>query len=106
MNREEKIQEVAARLVKELANEGQLVAGGWYAFEKAFLPPHIGEQQRNDMMVAFYSGAEHTFYNMISMQDEGEEPTDADMARMDKLHAELERFQNMLREVMGLRTKQ
>jgi hypothetical protein len=42
--------------------------------------------------LAFWTGASVLFYGMLRMLDPGEEPTDADLAKMDRLNAEIEKF--------------
>jgi hypothetical protein len=94
-----RLQEVATELTRKLMDEGKLVEAGWRIFEAAFIPPQVGDVQRNDMRIAFFSGAEHTFNSIVAgLEDGTSEATPMDEARMDKLNAELARFRSFLEE--------
>lgn len=56
---------------------------------KLLLPSPATERDE----LAFWAGASVLFMLMIRMLDPEEEPTDADMAKMDRLNEELQRFQ-------------
>jgi hypothetical protein len=79
----------ASIITRMLADEGKLLEAGWQVYRLLCLrmPPH---ENREDLQEAFMAGCEHTFASMIGMLDSEEEPTDADMQRMNMLHAELE----------------
>jgi hypothetical protein len=69
------------------------IASAWAAFDQAVLDPsEIGVVQRREMRRAFYAGARELLNTIMVGLDPGKEPTDADYARMDNLHAELEGF--------------
>lgn len=80
------------KLVKELADKGLLVESGWIALRSVWLHPDSPPEQVRDLRWAFMAGAQHTFSMMLASLDSGEEPTEADMLRMEKLSAELDRF--------------
>ena len=95
-----RIQAAADKLVRSLADGGQLIAAGWQAYRLLCLktPPH---EARDDLREAFMAGAEHTFTSMLGMLDPGEKETEADMQRMVRLDAELEPVRRMLKLKYG-----
>jgi hypothetical protein len=93
------INEIAAALSKRLADEGRLIEAGWVSLRMLAVPPDAPQVQIDEMRMAFMTGAEHLFASIISILDPGEEPTDADLRRMDLIEKELAAF----REEMQLR---
>ncbi len=51
-----------------------------------------GTVQRSEMRLAFWAGATTLFYAIMRMLDPGKERTEADLAKMDALHKEVEAF--------------
>lgn len=88
----EQFQQLVEGVTRKLADNGLLIEAGWVGFEKLVLPEHASPAQRADMRKAFFGGAYHVFTAMMTMMDTGEEPTDADTARLERMHLELERF--------------
>jgi hypothetical protein len=84
-----RIRDLAERLTKQLADNGKLLEAGWQSYRLLCLklPPHVAS---DGLREAFMAGAEHTFASIINMLDPGSEETEADLKRMDLLHAELE----------------
>jgi hypothetical protein len=65
---------------------------GWIA-----LRIHLGlidapADQLNAMRNAYFAGAQHLYASMMTVFDDGVEPTDADMERMASIHHELEEW--------------
>ncbi len=79
-------------LTKHMADRGMLVAAGFVAFRKTVMNDNATLDQVQAMQIAFYAGAQHVFHSMMGTWDEGEEPTEDDMARLDKLDSELRAF--------------
>jgi len=98
MTREE-LEQVCDALVKHLSDEGRLIEAGWVSLRRVAIPPDVSDLQVNEMRMAFMAGAQHLFASIMSVLDPGEEPTDADLRRLDLIHRELENF----REEMELR---
>jgi hypothetical protein len=93
------LQIAAEELTRKLMDQGKLVEAGWKIFEQLFVPPAVGDAQRNDMRIGFFSGAEHVFNSVVSALDDGTpEATGADLSRMDKLDDELKIFRSFLEE--------
>jgi hypothetical protein len=54
--------------------------------------PDAGIDQVRETRMAFYAGCEALFAVMMTSFDPGPEPTEADMAIMEEVHQELQRF--------------
>lgn len=80
------------RLTKELIADGLLIEAGFLSLCLATLPQDVSELQLREMRMAFFAGAQHTFGSIMSMLDDGAEPTAADLKRMDDLAALLKKF--------------
>lgn len=63
----------------------------WQSYRK-ILAPDVGATQVIETRRAFYAGAQGLFHAILAGLDSGTEPTDADLARMDEIHAELTEF--------------
>lgn len=81
------------RLSKELADNGKLVEAGWVSLRLACIPDDAPKVQLEEMHMAFFAGAQHLFASIVAVMDPGEEPTAADLNRMDLLHKELQEFE-------------
>ena len=90
MSRKDEIRKAALDLSKRLADEGKLIEAGWVIMRGMIMPPDASQAQIDDMRMAYMAGAQHLFSSMISIMDPGEEPTDADLNRMDLINKELE----------------
>lgn len=88
-----RIERIAREVTKRLMDEGRIIEAGWVGLKLILerdgeLPP----VQASEMRFAFMSGAYHLFSSVMSALDPDAEPTDADMRKMDRINAELERF--------------
>src|SRR4051794_31213244 len=83
-------------LTKALADQGKLIEAGFIGLRLAAIPPDAPEVQVREMRKAYMAGAQHLFSSIMGILDPGEEPTDADMARLDLIHGELEAFRHEL----------
>ena len=93
-----KLQAVADNLLRELSDRGQIVEGGWKAYELLTNLKMASEVQRTECRKAYFFGAQHLFASVMGMLDPGREPTERDMERMTKLHTELEVFVEQMRK--------
>lgn len=95
--------EMADALLRELSDRGQIVEGGWRAYEILTLKD-ASEIQRSECRKAYFFGAEHVFMSMMGMLDSGPgtEPTELELERMDKLHAEITRFVDEIKATGGI----
>ncbi|WP_046869338.1 hypothetical protein [Microvirga massiliensis] len=80
------------KLQRDLADKGRVIEAGWVALRALAIPQEASEQQVQDMRAAYMSGAQHLFASIMGILDPGEEPTDADLRRMDLIDKELRDF--------------
>ena len=77
-----------AALSKRLADQGKLVEAGWVVLRTHFeRVPGINLDQ---LRYAYMAGAQHLFASIMTILEEGEEPTEKDLERVDLIHMELE----------------
>ena len=62
------------------------------------IPKDAPAVQLREMQLAFMAGAEHLFSSIMGILDPGEEPTDADLSRMDLIHKELDDWRGRISE--------
>lgn len=84
--------ELVDELTTGLVDQGRLIEAGWLSFRTMVINPAAPQIQLDEMRMAFFSGAQHLFGSIMSFMEEGQEPTDADLRRMDQVHEELEQF--------------
>lgn len=80
------------RLTKELTDSGKLIEVGWVGLRLACDLVDAPADQLREMRMAFFAGAQHLFGSIMTVLDPGEEPTDADLQRMDLIDTELKAF--------------
>lgn len=80
------------KLARDLTEKGKLIEAGWIALRLAALPADAPPIQLEEMRNAFFAGAQHLFGSIMDILDPGEEPTDADLRRMDLIDRELKAF--------------
>jgi hypothetical protein len=80
------------RMTKKLADEGKLIEAGWVGLRIAADLINAPPDQLSEMRKAYMAGAQHLYSSMMTLLDEGEEPTEADMRRMALIDAELRAF--------------
>ncbi len=80
------------RLERELVTQGKIIEAGWVALRLMAIPPDAPDCQIDEMRNAFFAGAQYLYFTLISTVDPGDEPTKADLERMDKIEAELNAF--------------
>ena len=73
------------------SQEGR-VAKQWASYRESVMHPDAGVDQVRETRMAFYAGCEALFAVMMTAFDPGPEPTEADMAVMEEVHQELQRF--------------
>lgn len=91
MQRDKRFRRLVTEIEKQMIADGKLVAAGFVAFDMMFLEPaSASEREKNFAQWAFFSGAQHLYASMLDTLDEGTEPTNADLDRVEKIHNELE----------------
>lgn len=84
--------EAVEQLTKEWADKGKIVESGFAALRLAVIPADASDIQVSDMRMAFFAGAQHLFASIMSVLDDGTEPTKDDLRRMDLIEKELAEF--------------
>ena len=68
------------------------IAAGWESYRRLVVPSTVSQVQVDECKLAFYAGATVLFYSILKSLDEGDEPTEGDLQKMDDIHEEIERF--------------
>lgn len=89
--RKKQIRAMADKLCKQLADEGRIIQGGWLAYVTLSLQG-ASHLQLSEMRKAYFFGAQHLFGSIMSILEEGEDATEADLRRMDQIDQELKWF--------------
>jgi hypothetical protein len=92
------IEQAASDLTKEFTDRGKLVEAGFAAFREYVIAKDAPPLQVSEMRLAFMAGAEHVFSSIMNILDPGEEPTEADLRRMDLIHKEIDEWRVKLSE--------
>lgn len=80
------------RLTKDLTDSGKLIEAGWVGMRLACNLIDAPPDQLREMRMAFFAGAQHLLASIMTFLDPGDEPTDADLRRMELISAELQGF--------------
>jgi hypothetical protein len=97
-SKREIIDEAAHLLTKELTDQGKLIEAGFVMFRHYAMAKDAPPIQVSEMHLAFMAGAEYVFSSLMNILDPGDEPTTADLRRMDQINAEIERWRALLSE--------
>lgn len=79
-------------LARELIDQGKLIEAGFHLFLQYSFPPGMPAAQRDELRTAFFSGSQHLMGAIMGALDGGDDPTPADLQRMDQIAAELDAF--------------
>lgn len=80
------------RLERELVDKGKLIEAGWVGLRLAAIPLDAPAYQLEAMRESFFAGAQHLFAAIMEILEPGEDPTTADLSRMQKIDGELREF--------------
>ena len=69
-----------------------LIEKSWLSYRQSVIPKNAGPTQLIESRRAFYAGAQGLFTILVTILEPGQEATDADLATMDGIDAELKRF--------------
>lgn len=89
---ESQIRQLVDEVTKIFTAQGKLIEAGWHGFRIQKVPKDAGENELSERRMTFFAGAQHLFSSIMSLLDPGEEPTDADLKKMDLIYAELKEF--------------
>lgn len=95
MNLDPRQRQIADSLLQELSDRGQIVEGGWRAYELLSGLKDAPEVQRNECRKAYFLGAQHLFSSVLGMLSPDSE---LDCERMTKLDKELRQFIKSIEE--------
>jgi hypothetical protein len=68
------------------------IAAGWRSYREMVMHPQVPDIQVAECNLAFWAGASTLFYAIMDALDPGEEPTAADLQRMENIAAEIDKF--------------
>lgn len=77
---------------KEFVAKGRLIEAGWIGMRLTVIAKDAPQAQLDEMRMAFFAGAQHLFGSIMGILDPGEEPSHADLSRMDLIDKELREF--------------
>jgi hypothetical protein len=80
------------KVTRDLVDGGKLVETGWLGYRTAVISPRAPDVQVRECRMAFFAGAQHVYASLMTMLEPGEDPTTADLGRMQALDDELRRF--------------
>lgn len=86
------IRDVVDELTRMLTDQGRLIEAGWVSLRIMSVPDDAPPIQIDEMRNAFFAGVQHLFHSIMTILDPGEEPTEADLTRLDKIDNELRGF--------------
>lgn len=98
MNKTQAAEQAAMELTKKLANEGKLLEAGFAAFVHLVIAEDAPAVQIEAMRLAFMAGAEHLFSSIVNILDPGDEPTRAELRRMDLIQREINEWRSRISE--------
>lgn len=98
MSKARLIEQAASDLTKGLIDRGKLIEAGFAAFAHYVIPKDAPPVQLREMRLAFMAGAEHVWSSVMNMLDPGEDPTTADLRRMDLIQREMDEWRGKLSE--------
>lgn len=88
--------ELVDAVARQLADDGRLIEAGWVGLKLAAIPKDAPKVQVDEMRLAFMAGAQHLFASIMGILDPGDEPTEADLRKMDLIAAELDKVRGEL----------
>jgi hypothetical protein len=77
---------------KKLTDEGKIIEAGWVSMRQMVLDPDAPQIQLDEMRMAFFGGAHHTFISIMTILEPGTEATENDIQRMGSISDELDKF--------------
>lgn len=83
---------LADQIAKKLIADGRLIEAGFQGLRVMAIPDDAPDIQVSEMRKAFFAGAQHVWGTIMNVLDPGDDPTPADLIRMDKIDAELRNF--------------
>lgn len=85
-------------LVKAAVDRGLLIEAGFNAMRIVMVQPDASDQHIAALRLAYFAGAQHLWASIFSFMDPDQDPTQADMERMAKVHNEMAAFEAELQQ--------
>ena len=90
------VHRVATEITKDLMDKGKLIEAGFATMRHLAIPEDASMEEVEAMRFAYMAGAEHLFRSVMVALDPGDEPTDADMRRLELIGQELDEWRGRL----------
>lgn len=87
-----KEREIVENITKAFVDRGQLVEAGWQALVIVLELASAPDIQRSEMRLAYFAGAQHLFGSIMAITEDGDEPTEQDMERLNLIDKELKQW--------------
>lgn len=84
--------DILEKLNSDLIDRGLIVKAGFEGYRLMCLPEDAPSVQVRECEMAFFAGAAHLFACLMSALDPGDEVTEGDIARLEKISAELDAY--------------
>src|SRR6516162_530034 len=98
MSKRKILDDAVVEITKELTDKGKLIQAGFTLYTHYVIPKDASSTQVAECLFAYMAGAEHLFDSIMNIMEPGEEPTEADMRRMDLIHNKIEEWRAKLWE--------
>lgn len=94
MNNEKDMKKAVNEVTKQMVDDKMIIEAGWIGFKRLTYPQVLvlPEPQNEQLRTAFFAGAQHLYSSIMTILYPGEEATDNDLNRMEKIADELELF--------------
>jgi hypothetical protein len=86
------LEELGIEVSKKLTDQGKLIEAGWWSYRWLVVPDYVAPVEILNRRRAFFAGAWHLHSSLLTVLDPGEEPTEADLAKMEMIDKELQQF--------------
>jgi len=92
--------DIVQALNRQLADDGQIIEGGWAALRKCFIPDNASASQVRAMRFAYLAGCQHVWASVFAALDAEERIGERDIERMVRLDAEMEQVSRELERIV------
>lgn len=99
------VRKLANEISNRLIAEGKLIEAGFASLRLLAVDKDAPPDQVREMRMAFFAGAQHLFATINNVLDPGDEPSDADLRKMDQIQHELTAFIEDFEKQHGLRPR-
>lgn len=100
MTNEREGQAIHDRIMSSMADDGMVIEGGWQALEAMVLTQAV-PAQREAMRFAYFAGAQHLFAALMAILDPGNDATERDLERIQRIARELAAWSRKAQQADG-----